>query len=41
MKILPKRLLRAHIIKYSAYFELDDAVMKAKNKFIDYMNGTK
>ncbi len=36
-----ERLLRSHVIKYSSYFELDDAVGKAKILFDDYLNETK
>ncbi len=36
-----ERLLRSHVIKYSSYFELDDAVGKARNLFDDYLNETK
>jgi hypothetical protein len=36
-----ERLLRTHVIKYAAYFEVEDAVEKAKFKFKHFVNGTK
>jgi aminopeptidase N len=36
-----ERLLRSHVIKYSSYFELDDAIEKAKAKFEEYLDGKK
>lgn len=36
-----ERVLRTHVIKYSAYFENQDAVTKAKDKFEQYANGKK
>ncbi len=38
--VFMERLLRTHVIKYAAYFEVDDAVEKSKIKFELYMNGT-
>ena len=31
-----EKLLRTHVIKYSAYFEHEDALERAKNVFIKY-----
>ena len=39
--VFMERLLRTHVIKYAAYFEVDDAVEKAKLIFEKYMNGSK
>ncbi|RNA18560.1 aminopeptidase N-like [Brachionus plicatilis] len=36
-----QRLLRNHVIKYASYFEIEDAVKKARTKFDQYMNGTR
>lgn len=32
-----ERLLRAHVLKYSAYFEDEDATEKSKEMFKDFM----
>lgn len=35
------RLLRNHVIKYAAYFEIEDAVKKSRSMFEEFLNGTK